>query len=70
MDAAWISVRDSLPPYGLRVLVRGIIVRVGQRAHTDRDGEFWVFEGTKKEHSPTADTLQSRDVQYWMPLPS
>lgn len=60
----WINVKDQLPAYGQRVLVRDVIIGIGQRVRTDKDGELWQFEG-----EPVTASFH-RDVQLWMPLPT
>lgn len=58
----WINVKDELPKYSQRVLVKDVLVRIGKRIKTDITGEVWEMEGN--------DESQRKDVQYWMRLPT
>lgn len=66
----WIDTSVSVPAYGQRVLVKDVLVRIGTRYLTDKDGDCWTLEGD----GPTSDTYCRssgvRDVRFWMPLPS
>lgn len=64
MAGEWIDVAERIPTYGSRVLVQGILVRVGTLESTDKQGHKWHLEGGKEG------MIVARDVRYWMPLPS
>ena len=59
----WINVKDRLPAYSQRVLVRDVLIRVGKRLCTDVTGEVWEMEGDGPKYT-------RKDVTEWMPLPS
>lgn len=68
----WIDTSDEVPPYGKRVLVRDIMVRIGVRDRTDKMGDLWFMEAAYTK--PLSETEKNgvvgmRDVKYWMPLP-
>lgn len=62
----WIKVKDALPAYGQRVLIRDTLVRIAVRERTDQTGEVFVLEGS----FATGEDRTRRDVQQWMALPT
>lgn len=66
----WVSVKDSLPPYGQIVAIASkfvnctdTVIGFGRRTCTDIRGEHW--EG---EYDPIRDSRQVNFVTHWMAL--
>lgn len=64
MTTGWIDVADRVPSYGARVLVQGILVRIGALESTDKKGHTWHLEAGREG------MIVARDVRFWMPLPT
>lgn len=69
----WINTSVQLPPYGQRVLIKDVLVRVGVRDRTDKNGDLWILEASYREPlTPEGREAVGgiRHVQFWMPLPT
>jgi hypothetical protein len=75
----WISVKNSLPAYEVRVLAyvmryRGLPreILVAYRSNTDASGEHWIVDqGSCGAGIVLAEQLSPEpEASYWMPLPA
>lgn len=72
-DGEWISVREQIPEFGVRVLVADTEygVLTGHRSSQNKDGNYWTLGcRSTNPYSMYYHEATSSHVTHWMPMPA